>query len=111
MLPKQQSPIYLGFRLPNEYVWKTVSATSVVDCGFQCLDEECCASITYHASSEIYQKNCHLNNVLSLNYSGSLLRDEHANYYELVDVYKVSTVREIYPFRRHMAYYAAISSI
>jgi hypothetical protein len=77
---------------------KNVSAISVVFCGFQCLDEKCCASITYHEehSSETYQKNCPLNNVFSLNYSGSLLQDENANYYELVDAYNVSYIYSIH---------------
>jgi hypothetical protein len=84
---------YLGFRLPNEYVLNAVSTTSVIDCAFQCLNDECCSSITYQAASEERQKNCQLNIVRSLNYSGHFIRDEHADYYELLD--KVCTVHNL----------------
>lgn len=80
---------YLGFRFAEEFVLENVSATSVVDCGLQCLHKKCCASITYHTS--LTKFNCHLNHVISLQFSGLMLRDEDAEYYELVDVYKVIT--------------------
>ena len=44
------------------------------------------------------EKNCQLNNVFSLNYSGSLLRDENANYYELVEAYNVSYIYNIHDY-------------
>ncbi|XP_028397428.1 uncharacterized protein LOC114521260 [Dendronephthya gigantea] len=75
-----------GLRLSSEYVLKNISATSAVDCGFQCLHEECCGSITYHEQT-LYKGNCQLNKVL-LNSSSTLVRDENASYYELIDVHK-----------------------
>ena len=82
---------YLGFRLTSEYVFKALSTTSVIECAFRCLNEECCASITYRVSSKDHKKNCHLN-IQSLNYPEYLLRDEHANYYEFFYSNKVYTL-------------------